>query len=330
MLRDFGKMLHNLRGKICFRLSNVLTLRKIRCFVSTHYASLAQMVKKRVKLSTLGSRVTSIVSVSLVLYIIGLLAALALVTHHITDALLGEVSIVVKVDPLVPEEKVADFGKLLEAAPYSASVSYASAQEVLLQEMEYHAEELALLDDNPYSPEYEIKLAPQYVNGDSIMALSESLSANSIVMEVVSQVDMVRSLNNAAQRIALGLAVVAAVLLFISLVLIFNAVNLSIYGRRFVIRTMQLVGATGAFIRKPFVAAAIMAGVVSAIVAFVGLVLTEAYVSTLNLEINLSIDWKELALVGGGLLIIGVAICGISAFIATNRYLSQSEDNLYN
>lgn len=288
-----------------------------------------QMVKKRVKLSTLGSRITSIVSVSLVLYIIGLLAALAVVTHRITDSLLGEVAIVVKVDPLASESEIEALGSALEALPCANECAYTSAQQVLMLEMEYQAEELALLDENPFSPEFEIKLKPAYVNADSIEMVSNQLMLMAGVDEVVSQVDLVSSVHSATRRIAIGLSAVAAVLLVISLVLIFNTVSISVYGRRFVIHTMQLVGAKAGFIRRPFVWAAILSGIISAIVAIGALVGTEAYVASLNLELNLSLHWQELALLAAALLGLGIAICGLSALCATNRYLSQSIDNLY-
>lgn len=281
------------------------------------------------KLSTLGSRITSIVSVSLVLYIIGLLASLAIVTHRITDALLGDVSIIVKVDQLATEAEINDIGNTLALEPWAAVCAYTSSEDVLKQEMEYHAEVLAILDENPYSPEFEVHLSPQYVNADSIAVISNSMMLMPGVDEVISQVDLVRTVNSATTRIAIGLACVAAILLIISLVLIFNTVSISVYGRRFIIHTMQLVGATSGFIRRPFVKAGMIAGVLSAIIATFALVITSSYVSTLNLEVNLTLHWQELVFLGIGLLFLGMIICGLSAFVATNKYLSQSIDNLY-
>ncbi len=287
------------------------------------------MVKKRVKISTLGSRITSIISVSLVLYIIGLLAALAVLTHRVTDALLGEVSIIVKVDMLADDAQIAALGEELNELPCAAFTQYKSANDVLISEMEYFPEDLATLDENPYSAEYEIRLKPAYVNADSIQAVTSQLMLMSSVDEVVSQVDSVESINSAIKRITLGLGSVAAILLVISLVLIFNTVSISVYGRRFIIHTMQLVGATPGFIRRPFVWAAIGSGIISAIIAVGALIGTEAYVSTLNLEINLSLHWQEIGILAALILGLGIAICGLSALCATNRYLSQDIDNLY-
>lgn len=288
------------------------------------------MVKKRkTKISTLGSRITSIISVSLVLFIVGLLVTLAIVTDKVTNSILSDVSVIVKVDRLAEQGEISDLGAGLKAAPYAASLKYLSAQQVLEQEMDENQETLDLLDENPYNPEFEVILKPDYANADSIILIVNQLTLRNSVEDVISQVDTVDAVNEVTGRITLGLALIAAVLLVISLVLIYNTVSVSVYGRRFVIRTMQLVGATSSFIRRPFVNAGIWQGVVAAVVASLMLIGAQAYVSTLDIKMYFELPWVQTLTVCLCMLVLGMAICGIAAYCATNRYLALSDDHLY-
>lgn len=288
------------------------------------------MVKKRKsKISTLGSRITSIISVALVLFIIGLLVTLGIVTNRVTSSILADVSVIVKVDRLATDEEVSQLGDELSHAPYAASLQYMSAQQVLEQEMDQNAETLALLDENPYNAEYVVSLRHEYANADSIMMIVGGLALRNSVEDVVSQVDTVGAVNKATERITLGLALIAGVLLVISLVLIYNTVSISVYGRRFVIRTMQLVGATSSFIRRPFVRAGVWQGVISAVVASAMLIGAMAYVSTLDINMYFELSWLQTVAVCACMMALGIAICGIAAYCATNRYLTLSDNNLY-
>ncbi len=288
------------------------------------------MVKRRrVKISTLGSRITSIISVSLVLFIVGLLVTLGIVTNKVTNSILADVNVIVKVDRLAEPADVTALGSELRQAPYASSVLFFTAQQVLEQEMDQNQETLALLDENPYNAEFIVNLRPAYATSDSIMQIASQLTLRNSVEDVVSQVDTVSAVNKATERITMGLALIAAVLLVISLVLIYNTVSVSVYGRRFVIRTMQLVGATSSFIRKPFVNAGIVQGVIAAVAASALLIAAQAYVSTLDINLYFELPWTQTLAVCGCMMALGVAICGFAAYCATNRYLSLSTDLLY-
>ncbi len=288
------------------------------------------MIKKRkAKISTLGSRITSIISVSLVLFIVGLLVTLGIVTNRVTNSILSDVSVIVKVDRLAEPDDVNTLGAELKAAPFTASLQYLSAQQVLEQEMDQNEETLALLGENPYNAEYVVNLRPAYAQADSIVQIVGHLSLRNSVDDVISQVDTVAAVNKATERVTMGLALIAAVLLVISLVLIYNTVSVSVYGRRFVIRTMQLVGATSAFIRRPFVNAGIWQGVIAAVIASLMLVGAQAYVATLDINMYFELPLGQTLAVCACLLGLGMAICGIAAYCATNRYLHLSENNLY-
>ncbi|MCD8386435.1 MAG: permease-like cell division protein FtsX [Bacteroidales bacterium] len=281
------------------------------------------------KISTLGSQITTVVSVALVLFILGVLAVIFLAAGRVSTTIMGEISAIVKLDLGATEAQVQQVGAYLIEAPYTAELEYTSADEVLQQEMEYNAEVLELIGENPYSAEYEVKLKAAYVEPDSIAALSAAVMLLPGVDEVVTQIDMVKSVVSATRRISVVLGCVAGVLLLISIVLIFNTVSIGVYGRRFVIRTMQLVGATGGFIRRPFIVAGLWSGFLAALLASGLLIAAQAYVGQLNVELYLDLPPLTMAAICGALCVLGLAICGIAAMCATNRYLRASYDALY-
>ena len=287
------------------------------------------MTKKTAKISTLGSQITSVISVALVLLILGVLASIGVAAGRVTNTLLGDVSVIVKMDQNASDADIASMSDLLKNARYAESIQYTSADEVLKQEMEYNSEILDMLDENPYSAEFEVKLKPAYVQPDSITQIGNSLMLQGTVDEVVSQADVVRSVDKATRRVSLILSVVAWILLIISLVLIFNTVSISVYGRRFVIRTMQLVGATNSFVRRPFVAAGVLSGVIAGVLASAMLFVVRAYATSIGEDVINALPIELTAIICLCMIVLGVIICGIASYIATNRYLRATSDVLY-
>lgn len=285
--------------------------------------------KKTSKISTLGSQAASAVSVALVLLILGVLATLGLAAGRVTNSLLGEVSVIVKVSTLATPEETASIGQNLESQPFAARVVFTSAQEVLEQEMEHNADILDMIGQNPFNSEYEVFLKPAYVHPDSIALASSRISLLNHVDEVVSQAETVKSVTSAMGKASAVLSAAAILMLIISLVLIYNTVSIAVYGRRFVIRTMQLVGATPAFIRRPFVLAGIATGLAAGIIASLLLIGAQAYVTSLGFSGFIEIPAGETAAVCACMIVLGVAICGVAALAATNRYLKASYDALH-
>lgn len=285
--------------------------------------------KKSNKISTLGSQMTSVISVSLVLLIVGLLASIGIISSNISEKTLSNVSIVVKLNDFATDGEAEELELYLKASPFTSELSFTSADEVLAQEMEFNAEILELLGENPYSSEFEIKLKSDYVHPDSVAYITNELLLNSTVDEVISQVDTIASIRSLSQKVSIALSALAIILLAISLVLIYNTVSIAVYARRFIIRTMQLVGATAGFIRKPFIIAGVWWGIISGIIASLLIFGGWYYLSTLNIEVSNLITITEIIIISVILLALGVAICSVAAFFATTRYLKASDDALY-
>ena len=195
--------------------------------------------------------------------------------------------------------------------------------------MEYNADIIGLLDENPYSGEFELRLKPAYVNPDSMNMIAMRLESIDCVDEVVSPAEAAAAVNAAYGKLMLVLSVVGAALLLISIVLINNTISLSIYSRRFLIHSMRLVGATGGFIRRPFVKAGVIMGVLAGALASCVVCGIQGYVRTVEIDFLLAMPWPAVAAVCAGLVVLGVIICGLSAVFATNRYLRLSYDKMF-
>lgn len=285
--------------------------------------------RKSGKISTLGSQVTSVISVALVLLIVGVLACASIASRRISDSLMGNVSVIVKLSPMATAEDEQRVTSAIKSLPFAAGVVFTAADEVLAQEMEHNAEVLEIIGENPYSSEFEVKLSPAYVNSDSIAAVSNRLMFIDGVEEVVSQADMVKAMSNISSKGALVLSCIALVLLAISIVLIYNTVSIAVYARRFVIRTMQLVGATSQFIRRPFIVAGAWWGVFAGLIASSLLLALAWHVRNLGVDLDVTLTAADLGIVGLGLILAGVVICVTATYFATTRYLHASYDTLY-
>lgn len=271
----------------------------------------------------------STISVALVLLILGILAAISIATGKITTSVLGQVSVIVKVSPLSSEAETEALGIALSNSSFASSCTFTSADEVLAQEMDRNQEVLDMIGENPYTSEYEVRLAPAYVHPDSILEITNRLSLLNNVDEVLSQTETVKAVASAAKKTSLVLSAVAFILLVISIVLIFNTVSIAVYGRRFVIRTMQLVGATPGFIRRPFVVAGVVAGILAGLIASAILIGGCFYISSLSIDLDAALSWPEIGAICAGMTATGIAICAVSAVCATNKYLRASYDTLY-
>lgn len=282
------------------------------------------------RISTFGSQLTSIVSVSLVLLILGVLALTGIAGRTGSDMLKSNIGFIVKLDRSASEADANRLKKAFNEAPYVASYVYSSSDEILATESEYLGEDImSLVDVNPYGAEFDVKVRPDYASADSITAISESLSGDTAITEVLTESTMIAAINSTLERLTWILAAIAAVLLVISVVLINNTVHLAVYSRRFVIHTMKLVGATGSFIRRPFILAGALNGLISAAVASVLLICGVVYASSVDQVIASLFNPALCGVVVGMLFIAGALICTVASVFATNRYLRATYDDMF-
>lgn len=286
--------------------------------------------KKSHKSPVLGSQLTATMSVALLLLLLGLMGVTILSAHRYGNSLRRDLALIVKIVPGAEQQDVHSLRNQVAKANFVSSYSYTSADMVLAQEVELMGSDMTdLLDENPYSDELEVHLLPQYLNPDSIEVVKQQLESNEIVDEVVTDITLATGVDNFINRMSIIASVVALALLLISFVLINNTVSLSIYSRRFLIRTMRLVGASPSFIRGPFIRAGVLSGLTAAIIASVILVALTLTISKQSPEIKQFIEWGDVLIVIAALVIIGILICALAAAWSANRYLRRSYDKLY-
>ena len=289
------------------------------------------MTHKRLRrISTLGSRITSLVSVALVLILLGLAVFLGLSGKNLTDDVRRNLGFVIKMERDCPDSQTNMLKRALLASPAVSRMTFSSADDIMAEESQYLGEDIrGLLDSNPYSAEFDVRVRPEYASVDSIEALVERFGSVEGVHEVVTESAVIEGVDSMLKRVGAVLLIVAAILLAVSVALINNTIRLSIYARRFVIHTMKLVGATGGFIRRPFVISGMVSGMIAGLCASAFLCAVRLYIERLDPTLARTLPWEWVALVCVALTLLGMSICVITAAVATNRYIRASYDEMF-
>lgn len=280
----------------------------------------------------LGAKITSTISIALVLFVLGLLVVGILAATRVAQSLREQFTVSITVVGNAPVGYGEQLVKRLEAQPYTAEAVYISADsalQVVSEELGENPQEF--LGFNPLSPTVELRLKSEYAVTDSIEPIVERLQAaeGARIEHIDYSRVLVDMVNANVRRYALILLSLALVLLLISVSLISNTVRLSLHADRFLINTMRLVGATGWFIRKPFIRTHAICGLIAAVIAMGGLVAFLYGVGMPEMMEEIMVQPLSLAILVLTLVIAGLLIPGIAAWIACSKYLRRSEDELY-
>ena len=287
--------------------------------------------KNRNRMAGWGDYVTSTISVTLVLFILGLVGVINIsfdgVSRQVKEKMGFTVVLADSVAPAALDSMKAECAN----APYISTYRYMSAEDVMAEETHGEGAELVeLLGINPYAPMFEIRLKADYAHPDSVATLARSWKIRNGVDEVTVNTEMIENLNRNANLINMVLVIMAGALLLISFVLINNTVRLTVYSRRFLIHTMKLVGAKGGFIRRPFLIVNAFQGIIAGILASGALALLIAWAHTFELGMETLLSWQDVWFVFVALPLAGVLICMLAAASATNRYLRKDYDDMFN
>lgn len=273
---------------------------------------------------------TSLVSVALVLFLLGIMAVLGLIGANLSNELRHNLGFIVRMEQGASESSISKVKESLTVNAAVGAMTYISAEDIFAQEQSLMGEDFSqLLDANPYSAEFDVKVKPQFAFPDSIAALTAIYESLPEVEEVISESTIIKGIDRTLRRVGLITAVLILLLGVVAVALIRNAVYLSVYSRRFIIHTMKLVGATGAFIRRPFVRASILNGLIAGIVATIlvgGLLYYAESFDPIFSVVFTSVYICALALI---LIITGMLICGITAAAATNKFLRSTYDEMF-
>lgn len=292
------------------------------------------MKKKKKKLiSGAGKQITATISVALVLLILGIVGSMAIAARQFTDNIRERIGFTLILNEDVVESQVNQLKQTFTDADYVSSYGYLSAEDILRDEEQYVDFDIEeILGVNPYQPEFSVTVKAPWANSDSIMAITHHLESLPGVNHSVAQTEMVDDINSNIHAIELVLGAVALALLVVSFVLINNTVRLTIFSRRFLLHSMQLVGATESFIRRPIILRNVVNGLIAGVIAIIlmlGIFLLVNSDPRAYKELSEVMRLQETLLIVGGMLLAGMLICGTAAYFATNRYLHCDYDDLF-
>jgi cell division transport system permease protein len=277
-----------------------------------------------------GSRITTIVSIALVLFAIGLVGLLGLHARKLSDYVKENVGFTIYMNKNVKEADIVQLQKELDAHAYVRSTEYISEDKAA----EDYQKELGVafvqfIGYNPLHTSIEVHFKSQYSQDVFFEQLIAQIKKNPIVSEVTYQKSLIQEVNDNVRKISLVLLVFSVLLLIIATTLINNTIRLSVYSKRFLIKSMQLVGATEGFIRRPFVQTGLIHGLISAILA-IGMLAGVIYISRKEIPEIISLQSVDLSLIlFAFVIVIGLIISWISTYFAVRKYLRIKTDYLY-
>lgn len=279
-----------------------------------------------------GSYLTSVVSISLVLFTLGMFGIIVLNASKLSDLIKENIGFEIIMKGGVREASIIQLQKMLDANPHVKSTYYITREEAtkrLAQDLGEDFLQWLGDDENPLLPSIEVKFRAEWANSDSLALIEQKLMQNQDVKEVYYQKSLVDLINQNIRRIGLVLLTFVLLLLFISVALINNTIRLSIYARRFLIRSMQLVGATEGFIRKPFVVTGLIQGLIGGLISLV-LLSGMLYLAVKGIpELSQLQDIKLIGLLYAFILITGMLLTGMSTYFAMRKYLRIKTDKLF-
>ena len=286
--------------------------------------------KKFTAVSFFNSRLTSVISIALVLFLLGLIFLMGLMGDTLSRFVKENITFSVVLKDNIREAEVKRMQKRLEAEPFIKSAEYISKEQASKElEEELGERPETFLGFNPLQASLEVKLNSEYANPDSLQLIEKKIKSYTNVSELLYRKDMMEIVNDNMKRIGIILLTLAVVLMIISFVLISNTIRLLIYSKRFLIHTMKLVGATPGFIRRPFMLYNMVRGLFDAILSILMLMGALYY---LQQELSGFIDLLNtdaLLLVFAAVLILGIMLSLIATFFAVNKYLRMGVDKLY-
>lgn len=278
-----------------------------------------------------GSYLTLVISVSLVLFLLGILGLVLINAKELSDYFRESLSFSVMLDDDAREADIRMLQKDLDAKPYVKSTVYVSKDEAASKMKEDLGEDfISFLGDNPLPPSIDVYLYAGYTSPDSVAGIEKYVLEYPFVKEVYYEESLLFLINENVRKVSLFLLVISAFLFLIAITIINNTIRLAIYSKRFLIRTMELVGATKSFIRKPFLIRSVYHGVLAALIAMT-LLMGLLYLIEKEFYMMFSFEsTKLLVILCVVLIILGILINVVSTYLSVNRYLVISDDKLYN
>ena len=282
------------------------------------------------KRKLISSYFSVVLSIGLVLFLLGILGLLIINTKKLADHFKEQVTISVFLKDNAKQVEIDELQKSLLMATYTKSAQFVSKEEAA----EQHSTEIGenfveFLGYNPLKNSIDVQLNAEFVTSEQIEEIADDLSSRSFVEEVSYDKPLIALLTENVKNVSFWILVASAIFTFIAVLLINSSIRLSIYSKRFIIKTMQMVGATKRFIRRPFIWNNIKLGMLGALVAMGTLGILLYYLNRNFPELNLLAEPIIIGAVFAGVFLLGVMISFISTYFATQSFLNLRTDDLY-
>lgn len=286
--------------------------------------------EKYQKRRLISSYFSVVISISLVLFLLGLLGLLILNSKKVADYFKEQIAITVFLKDNAKEVEITQLKQSLALADYTKSAQFVSKEEAAKEHQETLGENfIEYLGENPLQNSIDVYVLADYVTPEKMEEITNELRSKSFVDDVIYDKPLIAQLTENVKRITFWVLVISGIFTFIAVLLINSSIRLSIYAKRFTIKTMQMVGATKKFIRRPFVWKSVRLGIIGAVVAMIGMGIVLYYLNQSFPQLKLLSDPVMLAVLFAFILLMGMIITWISTFIATQRFLNLRTDDLY-
>lgn len=279
-----------------------------------------------------GSYLISLLSITLVLFVLSLFSALLLYANKISSYIKENIGFEVVMKKGVKEKDILEFQKELDGKKFVKSTRYISKEEATKQLSADLGEDiLQWLGDveNPLLPSIDVRFTSEYANNDSISKIEEWVLDRKNVKEVYFQKSLINSINNNVNKLGALLLLIGTVLLIMAVTLISNTVRLSVYAKRFIVRSMQLVGATEEFIMKPFIKSFALQGLIGGLISSVLLAMSMSMLFRKVPELNQLSSFGFDVTIYVSTILLGAVLTTVSTYFSMRKYLGADIDELY-
>lgn len=271
-----------------------------------------------------------VLSIFLVLLLLGIFGLFLVNSKQLSDNFKEEIPMTVFFKTEANDSVLNAFAEEMKSARFVKTAVFVSKEEAAKKTMEDIGEDfMTFLDANPLKNSFDLNLKADYIRNDSLKMIEDRLRKNEMVADIGYDKVLVNLVNDNIKNISMWILIISGIFALVAVLLINGSIRLSIYSNRFIIKTMQMVGATKSFIRRPFIVRSITLGVVGAVLAVVALVAGLFWIDAHYPKLGIMKQQELNALVLVGVLLSGILITWISTFFATQRYLNLRTDDLY-
>ena len=291
---------------------------------------MASSFDKYQKRKLISSYVSVVISIALVLFLLGCLGLLVINSKKVADHFKEQVVMTIYLNDTAKEVEVNQLKKSLAMADYTKNAVYVSKEEAAeIMKTEAGEDFMDFLGHNPLKNSIDVYLKADFVTTEKLTEITEVLSEKSFIEDITYDNDLVELMNDNVKKITFWVLIISALFTLIAVLLINSSIRLAVYSKRFIIKTMQMVGATKTFIRRPFVWKSVQLGIIGALVALAGMAVVLYYLDITFPELELLRNTVLIAALFVGIFLLGILITWISTFIATQRFLNLKTDQLY-